>query len=413
MAHFRAAKRFAPEVTSVIDIGGQDMKFLRIRNDSIAVNEACSSGCGSFLETFATTMNSTVRNFAVEGCTSQFPVDLGSRCTVFMNSSVKQAQKEGASLADISAGLSYSVVRNALYKVIKLRETGELGDCVVVQGGTFLNDAVLRAFELLTGIKAIRPNIAGLMGAYGAALTAQQHYVPDAVSPFMSRDLDAFTSESEQRICRLGPNHCKLTITTFDDGARNVSGNRCERGASLDKKPAKSEVPNLYAYKYKRIFSYRRLTEAAATRGEIGIPRALGIYEDYPLWFTILTQLGFRVVLSGRSSHELFEQGMESIPAENVCYPAKLAHGHIEWLLDQGVKTIFFPCASYERREFSDSDNHYNCPIVAYYPQVIDKNVDRLRQPEIRYLDPFVNLDDPQDLAVKLTEVFADWDVSG
>ncbi|MDR1236825.1 MAG: acyl-CoA dehydratase activase-related protein [Propionibacteriaceae bacterium] len=328
-----------------------------------------------------------------------------------MNSSVKQAQKEGASLADISAGLSYSVVRNALYKVIKLREAGELGTCVVVQGGTFLNDAVLRAFELLTGIAAVRPDIAGLMGAYGAALTAQLHYQPGAVSPFMTRDLDAFSSESEQRVCQLCQNRCKLTITTFDDGTRNVSGNRCERGASLEKRPAKSEIPNLYDYKYKRIFGYRRLTEAAATRGEIGVPRALGMYEDYPLWFTVLTQLGFRVVLSGRSSHELFEQGMESIPAENVCYPAKLAHGHIEWLLDRGVKTIFFPCATYERREFEDADDHYNCPIVAYYPQVIEKNVDRLREEGVRYLDPFVNLDDPERLALSLTEAFADWEV--
>jgi predicted nucleotide-binding protein (sugar kinase/HSP70/actin superfamily) len=415
MAHFRAAKRFAPEVTSVIDIGGQDMKFLRIRNDvvdSIAVNEACSSGCGSFLQTFATTMNTEVADFAKAGCTAQFPVDLGSRCTVFMNSSVKQAQKEGASLADISAGLSYSVVRNALYKVIKLREAGELGTRIVVQGGTFLNDAVLRAFELLTGIDAVRPDIAGLMGAYGAALTAQKHYQPGAVSPFMARDLDAFSFESAQQVCQLCPNHCKLTITTFDDGTRNVSGNRCERGASLEKRPAKSDLPNLYNYKYKRVFGYRRLTEAAATRGEIGIPRALGMYEDYPLWFTILTQLGFRVVLSGRSSHELFEQGMESIPAENVCYPAKLAHGHIEWLLDRGVKTIFFPCATYERREFVDADDHYNCPIVAYYPQVLEKNVDRLRESGVRYLDPFVNLDDPARLAARLVEVFADWDVT-
>ncbi|MCL1838648.1 MAG: acyl-CoA dehydratase activase-related protein [Propionibacteriaceae bacterium] len=415
MAHFRAAKRFAPEVTSVIDIGGQDMKFLRIRNqvvDSIAVNEACSSGCGSFLETFATTMNTSVKDFAAAGCTSQFPVDLGSRCTVFMNSSVKHAQKEGASLADISAGLSYSVVRNALYKVIKLREAGELGACVVVQGGTFLNDAVLRSFELLTGITAIRPNIAGLMGAYGAALTALKHYEPGAVSRFMSRDLDGFSAESQQKICQLCANHCKLTITTFDDDTRNVSGNRCERGASLDKDAVKSEIPNLYDYKYQRIFGYRRLSKAAATRGEIGIPRALGIYEDYPLWFTILTQLGFRVILSGRSSHELFETGMESIPAENVCYPAKLAHGHIEWLLDKGVDTIFFPCATYARREFADADNHYNCPIVAYYPQVLHKNVDRLRDDSIRYLDPFVNLDDPSDLAHKLTQAFADWGVS-
>ena len=415
MAHFRAAKRVCPGVTSVIDIGGQDMKFLKIRKgavDSIAVNEACSSGCGSFLQTFAETMGTDVRTFAAAGLASEAPVDLGSRCTVFMNSSVKQAQKEGAGIGDISAGLSYSVVRNALYKVIKLRDAGELGEHVVAQGGTFLNDAVLRAFELLTGVTVVRPTIAGLMGAYGAALTAQMHHVPGAVSPMMARDLSAFSVDAAQRSCQLCQNHCTLTISTFDDGSRHVSGNRCERGASLDKRPKKSEIPNLYAYKYQRIFGYRRLIDAKATRGEIGIPRALGIYEDYPLWFTVLTQLGFKVMLSGRSNHDLFESGMESIPSENVCYPAKLAHGHIEWLLDHGVTTIFFPCIPFERREFAAADNNYTCPIVAFYPQVLEKNMDRLREPGVRYLDPFLNLDDPGKLAERLVEVFADWDVT-
>jgi len=415
MAHFRAAASVCPGVTSVIDIGGQDMKFLKIRGgavDSIAVNEACSSGCGSFLQTFAATMNTDVATFAHEGVTSQAPVDLGSRCTVFMNSSVKQAQKEGASLADISAGLSYSVVRNALYKVIKLRDAGQLGDKVVVQGGTFLNDAVLRAFELLTGVKVVRPNIAGLMGAYGAALTARMHWTPGQTSAVMTRDLDGFGVESTQRTCQLCQNHCKLTITTFDDGVRNVSGNRCDRGASLEARPKKSTVPNLYDYKYARVFGYRRLTDEKATRGAIGIPRALGMYEDYPLWFTILTKLGFKVMLSGRTSHALFEAGMESIPAENVCYPAKLAHGHIEWLIDKGVTTIFFPCVNFERKQFEDADNNYNCPIVAYYPQVIEKNVDRLREQGIRYLDPMVNLDNPENLAKRLVEIFADWHVT-
>lgn len=415
MAHYRAARHICPEVTSVIDIGGQDMKFLRIRNgavDSIAVNEACSSGCGSFLQTFAETMNTDVQRFAAAGVASTTPVDLGSRCTVFMNSSVKQAQKEGASLADISAGLSYSVVRNALYKVIKLRDAGELGTHVVAQGGTFLNDAVLRAFELQTGVEVVRPDIAGLMGAYGAALTARSQHTPGEVSRFMHRDLEHFTVTSARRTCRLCQNHCRLTTTTFDDGSRHVSGNRCERGASLDAKPAKSELPNLYDYKYKRLFAYRRLTDAKATRGEIGIPRALGMYEDYPLWFTILTSLGFKVVVSGRSSHELFTSGMETIPSENICYPAKLAHGHIEWLLDKGVRTIFFPCVSYEQRQFSDADNTYNCPIVAYYPQVLGKNIDRLREDGVRYLDPDLNLSDPVHLATRLVEVFADWGVT-
>ncbi|MGI5951237.1 MAG: acyl-CoA dehydratase activase-related protein [Brooklawnia sp.] len=415
MAHFRAAAEVAPGVTSVIDIGGQDMKFLKIRNgtvDSISVNEACSSGCGSFLQTFAETMDTDVRDFAKVGLTSQAPVDLGSRCTVFMNSSVKQAQKEGATIGDISAGLSYSVVRNALYKVMKLRDPSELGEKVVAQGGTFLNEAVLRAFELQTGVEVVRPNIAGLMGAYGAALTARMHYEPGAVSTMMARNLDGFEITSEQRQCKLCQNHCKLTISMFDDGSRHVSGNRCERGASLEARPKKSEVPNLYDYKYRRIFGYRRLTDAKAHRGEIGIPRALGMYENFPLWFTILTKLGFKVVVSGRSSHELFETGMESIPSENVCYPAKLAHGHIEWLLDKGIKTIFMPCVNYELKQFEEADNNYNCPIVAFYPQVLEKNIDRLREPGIRFLDPFVNLNNPEKLAERVVEIFADWDVS-
>jgi len=438
MAHYRAATKLAPDVTSVIDIGGQDMKFLKIRNgavDSIAVNEACSSGCGSFLQTFAATMGIGIEEFASAGLESTAPVDLGSRCTVFMNSSVKQAQKEGAGIADISAGLSYSVVRNALYKVMKLRDSGDLGSVVVAQGGTFLNDAVLRAFELLTDVQVIRPNIAGLMGAYGAALTAKMHssqlgvdrrvegvsvagsgfglpHEAPVISPFMTRDLDAFTVESEQKTCQICANRCKLTITTFDDGARNVSGNRCERGASLEKKPAKSGIPNLYDYKYERTFAYHRLAVDKAPRGVIGIPRALGMYEDYPLWFTILTKLGFSVLLSGRSNHDLFEKGMESIPAENVCYPAKLAHGHVEWLLDHGAKTIFFPAVNYELSQFDDADNNYNCPIVAYYPQVIDKNIDRLHQSDVRYMVPFVNLNNPENLTKRIAEIFADWGVT-
>ncbi|WP_316670605.1 acyl-CoA dehydratase activase-related protein [uncultured Propionibacterium sp.] len=415
MAHFRAAQAVCPGVTSVIDIGGQDMKFVKIREgvvDSIAVNEACSAGCGSFLQTFAETMGTDVRDFARAGMQAGAPVDLGSRCTVFMNSSVKQAQKEGAGMADISAGLSYSVVRNALYKVMKLRDTGELGDRVVAQGGTFLNNAVLRAFELLTGVDVKRPNISGHMGAYGAALIAKAHAAPGDVSAMMSRDFEGFSVESSQRICKLCQNHCKLTITTFDDGSRQVSGNRCERGASLEARPRKSDIPNLYDYKYKRMFAYRRLTDKNATRGEIGMPRALGMYEDYPLWFTVFTRLGFKVMISGRSNHDLFESGMESIASENVCYPAKLAHGHIEWLLDHGVKDIWMPCVSYERKEIAEADNNFNCPIVAFYPQVIEKNVERLREPGINFMDPFLNLNDPDKLAERLVGVLAKWDVT-
>lgn len=410
MAHYRAAEHLAPGVTSVIDIGGQDMKYLKIKNgvvDSISVNEACSSGCGSFLQTFAETMGTDVRSFARAALQSEGPVDLGSRCTVFMNSSVKQAQKEGAAVGDISAGLSYSVVRNALYKVIKLRSPEQLGDKVVVQGGTFLNDAVLRAFELLTGREVVRPDIAGLMGAYGAALTAQRNWTPGEHSSLLELDeLEGFRVETERRTCPLCQNHCGLTVSHFPDGTRHVSGNRCDRGASEEARPQKTEIPNLYDYKYKRVFAYRRLTDAKAHRGAIGIPRVMNMYENYPLWFTILTSLGFKVMLSGRSSHELFEAGMESIASENVCYPAKLAHGHVEWLLDRDVRTIFYPCVSYEQKEFANADNHYNCPVVAFYPQVVAKNMDRLREPGVRYLDPFVNLAAPAKLAERLVEIF-------
>nr|NLI50164.1 activase [Propionibacterium sp.] len=416
MAHYRAAEKVAPGVTSVIDIGGQDMKYLRIRNgavDSIAVNEACSSGCGSFLQTFAQTMNHDVASFSRAALQSTQPVDLGSRCTVFMNSSVKQAQKEGAGVGDISAGLSYSVVRNALYKVIKLRDAGQLGAKVVVQGGTFLNDAVLRAFELLTGVEVVRPDIAGLMGAYGAALTAKRAWLPGQRSSLMELDeLTQFTLTTERRVCTLCQNHCGLTISHFNDGSRHVSGNRCERGASEEARPRRSEIPNLYDYKYRRIFSYRRLTDDRARRGTIGIPRVLNMYENYPFWFTVLTHLGFKVVLSGRSSHEVFEAGMESIPSENVCYPAKLAHGHLEHLLAKGVRTIFYPCVTNEQQSFEAADNNFNCPIVAFYPQVLAKNVDALREAGVRYLDPFVNLANPEKLAERLVEIFESWDVT-
>jgi predicted CoA-substrate-specific enzyme activase len=455
MAHYRAAAHLNPGVTSIIDIGGQDMKYLKIKDgaiDAIAVNEACSSGCGSFLQTFAQTMGMGIEDFAHQALFAQNPVDLGSRCTVFMNSSVKQAQKEGATVGDIAAGLSYSVIRNALYKVIKLRDSAALGDQIVVQGGTFLNDAVLRAFENLTGREVTRPNVAGLMGAYGAALTAQAHYDAALTSPTpsscaseaQSQDLTrlgAATQEGDPATtrrmtevprstlkswdelsklhletafdnCKHCQNHCALTISTFSDGTRHVSGNRCERGASLEARPKKSEIPNLFDYKYKRLFSYRRLTEAKATRGDIGIPRVLNMYENFPFWFTTLTALGFRVLISGRSNHDLFEKGMETIPSENVCYPAKLVHGHIESLLDQGVKTIFYPCVSFEHQEFEQADNHFNCPVVALYPQVAWNNIDGLRKEGVRFLNPFLNLDNREKLVERLVEIFADWNVT-
>ena len=421
MAHYRAAAHLNPGVTSVIDIGGQDMKYLRIRGgaiDSISVNEACSAGCGSFLQTFAQSMGRSVQDFAAAALDADHPVDLGSRCTVFMNSSVKQAQKEAATPGEISAGLSYSVVRNALYKVIKLRDASQLGERISVQGGTFLNDAVLRAFELLTGREVVRPDIAGLMGCFGAALTAHQNYdgVPGALMTLA--ELSRFSLTTETAVCKLCQNHCKLTITTFNDGQRHVSGNRCERGATQERRAKKSDMPNLYDYKYRRTFAYRRLRQGQDTRGEIGIPRVLGMYENYPLWFTILTQLGFRVIISGRSNHELFESGMDSIPSENVCYPAKLAHGHVQFLVNKGIKTIWFPCVFYERRLVAGADDHFNCPIVATYPEVIRTNVEAVRDGGdgegggVRLLSPFLNLADPAKLAERLVEVLADWDVT-
>ena len=449
MAHYRGAEMVSPGVTAVIDIGGQDMKYLAITDgviDSIAVNEACSSGCGSFLQTFAQSMGLTIQEFTQAALNSDHPVDLGSRCTVFMNSSVKQAQKEGASMENIAAGLCYSVVRNALYKVIKLRDSGELGDTVVVQGGTFLNDAVLRAFELLTEREVTRPNIAGLMGAFGAALTARMHYedvaddahdhdaevsegqsadmagsddvsaeqdhevVIDGVHHTASNilsgdDLDNMSMTSERDVCKLCQNHCKLTITTFADGSRYVTGNRCERGGDAKKK--RSDRPNLYDYKYKRCFAYRRLTDKKATRGEIGIPRVLNMYENYPFWFTLLTSLGFKVMISGRSSHELFETGIESIASENICYPAKLVHGHIKWLLGKGVKNIFYPCVSYEDNLVPNTDNHYNCPVVANYPVVIGANMPELREDGIRYMHPYFNLANHELMVDRIVEEFA------
>ena len=374
MAHYRAAEFICPGVTSVIDIGGQDMKYLRIRDhavDSISVNEACSSGCGSFLQTFAQTMGTDVR--------------------------------------DISAGLSYSVVRNALYKVIKLKEPSDLGERVVVQGGTFLNDSVLRAFELLTGREVVRPDIAGLMGAYGAALTARMHDTGEGTSSLATIEaLEDFSVDTTRKTCRLCQNHCQMTILTFSNGERHVSGNRCERGASLERVPKKSELPNLYDWKYKRIFGYRRLTEKKAFRGDIGIPRVLGMYENYPFWFTMLTALGFRVMISGRSNHDLFETGMESIPSENVCYPAKLVHGHIESLLNKGITTIFYPCVDFEQK-LTESENSFNCPIVATYPEVIRNNMERLAEPGTQFISPFVNFGNREYLPAHLSKTFKEY----
>ncbi len=346
MAHYRGAEFFLPGVKFIVDIGGQDMKCMRIRNgviDNIMLNEACSSGCGSFIQTFANGLGLDVPDFAAAALEARNPVDLGTRCTVFMNSRVKQAQKEGAGVGDISAGLSYSVVRNALYKVIKLKDPAEMGDKVVVQGGTFLNDAILRSFEKIAGREVIRPNIAGLMGAFGSALIARSHWDGVSRSSVLSPlELTAFNMETEMTNCLLCGNRCKLTIVNFPDGHRHVSGNRCERGAGVAE--IKNPLPNLYDYRNERYFQhYKPLPAAKAKRGVIGIPRVLNIYENYPLWFTLFNELGFRVQLSPRSSHQLYERGMETIPSESVCYPAKMVHGHIDILMKSKPDAIFYP----------------------------------------------------------------------
>ena len=399
MAHYEAANYFCPGVESIIDIGGQDMKYIKIKDgnvDSIMLNEACSSGCGSFIETLAKSLNMTVEDFVKEAVKAKAPIDLGSRCTVFMNSKIKQTQKEGKPLSDIFAGLSYSVIRNALQKVMKIRDVSTLGSKIVVQGGTFLNDAVLKSFENITGKEVIRPDIAGLMGAYGVALIALDNYKKyedqDVKSSMLTKqeilDLKIKTLHSRCQGCE---NHCALTINMFNKKSF-ISGNRCERGSGNN--GSNSMLPNMYSWKYDRLFNYEPLPLEEAYRGEIGIPRALNMYEDYPLWFTLLTNLGFRVVLSDHSNHKLYETGIESMPSESVCYPAKLVHGHIMNLLGKGVKTIFYPCIMYENLEFKNSDNHFNCPIVQSYSEAIKLNVEDIRNEDIKFINPFLPLDE-------------------
>ena len=410
IAHYTAAKKFEPDVTSIVDIGGQDMKYIRMKNgsiDNIMLNEACSSGCGSFIETFAKSLNLEISEFVKEAIKSKTPVDLGSRCTVFMNSKIKQAQKEGYSVGDISAGLSYSVIKNAIQKVMKVRDVETLGDHIVVQGGTFYNDAVLRAFELIVGKNVIRPDIAGLMGAYGMALLSKEQFETNMDMEYKSTilkedELDKLEIKVTHTRCGICENHCKLTINKFSNGQIHVSGNRCERGAGAITK--KKNLPNLVQYKYQRIFDYTPLEEQYATRGTIGIPRVLNMYEDYPFWFTFLTSLGFRVILSEKSTRATYEKGMESMPSESVCYPAKLSHGHIESLLEQGIKTIFYPCIPYSRKEYEKADNHYNCPIVISYSEVLRNNVEGLKDPSVKFINPFLPLD-KKNLVKKILEL--------
>lgn len=399
IAHYTAAKEFMPNVTSIVDIGGQDMKYIKIKNgiiDNIMLNEACSSGCGSFIETFAKSLKLSISEFVDEAIKSRRPVDLGSRCTVFMNSKIKQAQKEGYEVGDISAGLSYSVIKNAIQKVMKVRDTKTLGDYIVVQGGTFYNDAVLRAFELIVGKNVVRPDISGLMGAYGVALLAKEQYEANFDMEYSSgiaklADLDNLDIKVTHTRCNLCENHCLLTINKFSNGKKHISGNRCERGAGIVSDNTK--LPNLIKYKYERIFGYTPLEECDAPRGTIGIPRVLNMYEDYPFWFTFFTNLGFRVVLSEKSNRKTYEKGMESMPSESVCYPAKLAHGHIISLLDAGIKTIFYPCIPYSRKEYEKADNHYNCPIVISYSEVLKNNIEELSDMNIKFLNPFLPFD--------------------
>ena len=399
IAHYTAAKKFQPNVTSIVDIGGQDMKYIRLKNgaiDNIMLNEACSSGCGSFIETFAKSLNLSIEKFVEEAIVSKRPVDLGSRCTVFMNSKIKQAQKEGYSVGDISAGLSYSVIKNAIQKVMKVRDVNTLGDHIVVQGGTFYNDAVLRAFEKIVGKNVVRPDISGLMGAYGVAILARQQYESNLDMEYYSTitkndDLDKLEIKVSHARCNRCENHCLLTINTFSNGHKHISGNRCEKGAGIV--TGNSELPNLIKYKQERLFNYKPLDEKDAPRGTIGIPRVLNMYEDYPFWFTFFTSLGFRVIISEKSNRKTYEKGMESMPSESVCYPAKLSHGHIISLIQSGIKTIFYPCMPYSRKEYEKADNHYNCPIVISYSEVLKNNVEELKNPDIKFLNPFLPFD--------------------
>jgi len=406
IAHYKAAEFFLPGVDFILDIGGQDMKCLRIKNgviDSILLNEACSSGCGSFIETFANSLNMSVQEFASSAIGGESPVDLGSRCTVFMNSRVKQAQKEGATVGDISAGLSYSVIKNALLKVIKIRDPKDMGKKIIVQGGTFYNDAVLRSFELISEREAIRPDIAGLMGAFGAAIIAKERYITHSETTLLSVDgLSNFSTEVTMRRCGLCANNCLLTINNFGGGDSFISGNRCERPLGLNK--TEEKLPNLYDYKYKRIFNYKPLKKENAIRGTVGIPRVLNIYENYPFWFTFFNELKFRVELSPRSSKEIYELGIETIPSESACYPAKLTHGHIMSLINKGIKFIFYPCIPFERKEHKEADNNYNCPIVTSYAEVIRTNMDILKEEEITFMNPFLALDNKEKLKKRLFE---------
>ena len=408
VAHYYAAAFFDPDVDCILDIGGQDMKCIKIKNqtvDSVQLNEACSSGCGSFIETFAKSLNYSVEDFAHTALFAEHPIDLGTRCTVFMNSKVKQAQKEGASVSDISAGLAYSVIKNALFKVIKVSSASELGKNIVVQGGTFYNDAVLRSFEKIADCEAIRPDIAGIMGAFGAALIARERYSEGYETTMLPIEkINTLQFETSMAKCKGCTNNCRLTINKFTGGRQYISGNRCERG--LGKQKNENGVPNLFDYKLKRIFDYEPLPADEAKRGRVGIPRVLNMYENYPFWFTFFTKLGYQVVLSPVSNRKIYELGIESIPSESECYPAKLAHGHVKWLIDQKVDFIFYPALFYERNESPEANNHYNCPIVTSYSENIKNNVEEITSGQMRLRNPFMSFRDEKTICDALTAEF-------
>ncbi|NLY19692.1 MAG: 2-hydroxyacyl-CoA dehydratase [Tissierellia bacterium] len=409
IAHLKAAHYYDEDVDFIIDIGGQDMKSIKVEDgviSSILLNEACSSGCGSFLETFAKSINMNVAEFTETALLAKNPVDLGSRCTVFMNSMVKEAQKDGAEVGDIAAGLSYSIIKNTIQKVIKIRDPKDLGNNIVVQGGTFYGDSILRAFELITGRTATRPSIAGLMGAFGMALIAKEKSL--GKSTLMNREeLDGFTYTSKTAVCRQCTNNCALNINYFPNGHRYITGNRCERGAGVVRKK-NEELPNLYLYKYNRVFDYDSLPLEDAKRGVVGIPRVLNIYENYPFWHTFFTSLGYRVELSAKSTRELYEKGIESITSETACYPAKISHGHIEDLIERDIGFIFHPSIFYEEREYGTADNTLNCPVVIGYSEVIKNNVEGLRENDIVFKNPFISFDNRKKLEKRLAEVFPD-----
>lgn len=403
MAHYKAAAHFNPDVDFIIDIGGQDMKCFKIRNgavDSIMLNEACSSGCGSFIETFAKALDYDIATFSKLGLFSPRPVNLGSRCTVFMNSSVKQAQKDGASVEDISAGLSISIVKNAVYKVIRAASADDLGKHIVVQGGTFLNDAVLRAFEQELGRNVVRPTIAGLMGAFGAALAARDMEL-ERSSLLSETALHSFSHSAKPATCGLCTNHCSLTVNQFDGGLRFISGNRCSRPLGKEKQ----ELPDLTRYKYQKLRAMEGKGSGTGLRGRIGVPFGLNMYENLPFWYEFFTKLNFEVVLSPESSRKLYLKGQHTIPSDTVCYPAKLLHGHVEALVEMGVDAIWYPCMSYNYDE-GIGDNHYNCPVVAYYPELLAANVPLLK--ETRFLIPYVGLNRPKDFEKRIAKIMAD-----